>query len=128
MEKISEKKIMIVDDDRGILESFEVLLADEYPLLTASNGEAALNLLEKDLPALIFLDINMPGINGRQLLSRFQNMGLNSKVVVITGSSDEMLKEEVINLGACGFIKKPFDIGEIQDIAKTTIIEQSVSV
>ncbi len=122
MEKISEKKILIVDDDRGILECFEVLLADEYPLVTASNGKAALNILEKETPTLIFLDIHMPGINGRQLLSRFKNMGLDSKVVVITGSSDEMLKEEVINLGACEFIKKPFDVGQIQDIAKTTMI------
>lgn len=123
MEKISEKKIMIVDDDKGMLESFEVLLADDYPLVTASNGEAALNILEKETPTLIFLDIHMPGINGRQLLSSFKNMGLDSKVVVITGSSDEMLKEEVINLGACDFIKKPFDVGEIQDIAKAAMVE-----
>ena len=122
MEKISEKKILIVDDDRGILESFEVLLADDYPIVTASNGEAALNILEKETPPLIFLDIEMPGINGRQLLSRFKDMGLGSKVVVITGSSNEMLKEEVLNLGACDFIKKPFDVGEIQDIAMAAMV------
>ncbi len=122
MKKISGKKILIVDDDRGVLESFEVLLADDYPLITVNNGEAALNILEKEVPPLIFLDIHMPGINGKEILSGVKNMGLDSKVVVITGSSDEMLKEEVINLGAFEFIKKPFDVGKIQDIAKAAMV------
>ena len=122
MEKISGKKILIVDDDRGVLECFEVLLADDYHVITVNNGEAALNVLEKEVPLLIFLDIHMPGINGKEILSSVKNMGLDSKVVVITGSSDEMLKEEVINLGAFEFIKKPFDVGEIQDIAKAAMV------
>jgi two-component system sensor histidine kinase/response regulator len=121
--KVKEEKILIVDDDRGVLESFEVLLAEDYPLIMATNGEDALNILEKESPPLIFLDIYMPGINGKEILADVKSRGLDSKVVVITGSSDETLKDEVINLGACDLIKKPFDVGEIQDIAKETLVK-----
>jgi PleD family two-component response regulator len=51
------KRILVVDDDQGILDSFEVLLGDRYNLVKAENGYEALRILETDPPQLIFLDM-----------------------------------------------------------------------
>lgn len=71
MENLS-KRILVVDDDQGILDSFEVLLGDRYDLVKAENGYEALRILETNPPQLMFLDIKMPGLDGIDVLKRLQ--------------------------------------------------------
>ena len=58
-----DKEILVVDDDQGILESFDAMLGDDYPLMTVDNGLEAVEYAKTHKPRLIFLDIKMPGIN-----------------------------------------------------------------
>jgi len=71
MESLS-KSVLVVDDDQGILDSFEVLLGDHYHLLKAENGREALHILETDSPRLMFLDIKMAGLSGIDVLQKLQ--------------------------------------------------------
>src|SRR4030043_2323791 len=88
VDKLS-KRILIVDDDQGILDSFEVLLGDRYDLVKAENGYEALRILETDPPQLIFLDIKMPGLDGMDVLRRLQKDQKKVGVVIITGTAPE---------------------------------------
>jgi len=115
MENIS-KRILVVDDDQGILDSFEVLLGDRYNLIKAENGYKALQILEADPPQLMFLDIKMPGINGIDILKRLHENQKQVGVVVITASCQEGIEEEAKSLGAIDYLRKPLDIFELERI------------
>ena len=111
------KRILVVDDDQGILDSFDVLLGDRYNLVKADNGYEALRILEKDPPPLMFLDIRMPGLDGIAILKQLQERRKDVHVVVITATSQEKTEEEARSLGAIGYLKKPLDVFEIDRIA-----------
>ncbi len=111
------KRILVVDDDQGILDSFEVLLGDRYNLLTAESGYEALRILETDSPQLIFLDIKMPGLDGIDVLRRLQDNHKKVDVVIITASDQERTEREARSLGVIEYLKKPLDIFEIDRIA-----------
>ena len=116
MESLS-KRILVVDDDQGILDSFEVLLGDRYDLIKAENGYEALRILEVDPPHLMFLDIKMPGLNGIDILKKLQEDRKKVEVVVITASDQEKTEDEAKSLGVIDYLKKPLDIFEVERIA-----------
>ena len=115
------KRILVVDDDQGILDSFEVLLGDRYDLVKAENGYEALRILEADPPHLMFLDIKMPGLDGIDILKRLQEDQKKVGVVVITATDQEKTEEEAKSLGVIDFLKKPLDIFEIERIASQVL-------
>jgi len=115
MENLS-KRVLVVDDDQGILDSFEVLLGDQYDLLKAGSGFEALHILETDPPKLMFLDIKMPGLNGIDVLKKLKDDRRRVDVVVITASSQDGIEEEARSLGVIEYLKKPLDIFEVERI------------
>jgi len=110
------KRVLVVDDDQGILDSFEVLLGDQYDLLMAESGREALHILETDTPRLMFLDIKMPGISGIDVLKKLQSDRKRVDVVVITASSQEGIEDEARSLGVIDYLKKPLDVFEVERI------------
>ncbi len=111
------KTILIVDDNEALLDALDVLLSDDYAVIPASDAYQALEILAQVEPAIIFLDCFMPGYNGVQLLREIRQMGLRSQVVIITAAEDELLGDEIHNLGVDGFLHKPFDVKEIEGFA-----------
>ncbi|MDI7259231.1 MAG: response regulator [Thermodesulfobacteriota bacterium] len=110
------KRILVVDDDQGILDSFEVLLGDRYDLVKAENGYEALRILEADPPQLMFLDIKMPGLNGMDILKKLKTDQKDLEIVIITASNQEGVEEEAKSLGVISYLKKPLDIFEVDKI------------
>ena len=115
MENLS-KRILVVDDDQGILDSFEVLLGDRYDLVKAENGYKALQILKENPPNLMFLDIKMPGIDGIDILRRLHEEKKEVDVVVITASQQESVEDEAKSFGILNYLRKPLDIFEIDRI------------
>jgi len=115
------KRILVVDDDEGILDSFEVLLGDRYDLVKAGNGYEALRILDVDPPHLMFLDIKMPGLNGIDILKKLQEDRRKVEVVVITAGDQEKTEEEAKSLGVIVYLKKPLDIFEVERIASQVL-------
>lgn len=110
------KRILVVDDDQGILDSFEVLLGDRYDLVKAENGYEALRILEVDPPQLMFLDIKMPGLDGIDILKKLREGQKKTGVVIITATSREETEDEAKSLGIIDYLKKPLDIFEVERI------------
>jgi CheY-like chemotaxis protein len=102
--------VLLIDDEPYILE----ILSSELTLLgikhlTASNGVTALELIEKEKPAVIVTDYKMPGLDGIQLLQFLRNLNINVPVICITGNADEETVREAWRLGVFHLFQKPFD-------------------
>ncbi|MBM4306233.1 MAG: response regulator [Deltaproteobacteria bacterium] len=120
MEHLS-KRILVVDDDQGILDSFEVLLGDRYDLVMADNGYEALRIIETKPPHLVFLDIRMPGLDGLDVLKRLRKDQKEMGVVIITATRREETEREAKSLGAIDFLMKPLNIVEVERITSQVL-------
>lgn len=107
-------KIMIVDDNITNLSIAKGALESQYTILPATSGEQALKLLErmKDLPNLILLDIDMPGLNGFSVISKLKtdDKVKDIPVIFLTAQDDGASELEGLSLGAVDYIRKPFSI------------------
>lgn len=109
--------ILVVEDDEDIRASVMDLLETEgYLTYGASNGKEALELLQ-DLPkpCLVFLDMMMPIMNGREFLNRFMNDAYLAPIPVVVVSA---IADTIDTQGAADVVKKPIDIDVILDIAQ----------
>lgn len=104
-------KILIVDDDRAIRNSFGEILMDEgYEVAKAEDGPGALKAVEEEKFDVIFCDIKMPGMDGVEVLEKFMEMNLDAAVVMISGHGDISTAVECIKKGAFDFVEKPLDL------------------
>lgn len=117
--KKTQEPIFIVDDDQGILESFDVMLGDDYKLVMADDGNLALHLLNSHKPVLLFLDLQIPGPDGLEVLAHIRDKGLMTRVVIVTATVGEDYKKKAEKLGVYRYLNKPLDVDEIMEIAHT---------
>jgi CheY-like chemotaxis protein len=123
LKHMKPRTIFLVDDDVDDIFIFgEVLMEVDASIefLSAENGEAAQKLLKSGtcvLPDLIFLDLNMPRMNGKELLREIKtDPGLkNIPVVVYTTSSQKKDREEAISSGAVAFLSKPSNMRDLKN-------------
>lgn len=110
------KRIMVCDDDKGILEMIEMLLIDEgYEVSAEASSVQLLKRIEKEMPDLILLDIWMPVISGDQILKsmRADSDTAISKIPVLMYSASTEGKNIAASAGADDFIAKPFDLDSL---------------
>jgi DNA-binding NtrC family response regulator len=105
--------ILVVDDEINVVESFKRLLEDDYKVLTATNGEEALEKIEKENLDIVLLDIRMPEMDGIEVLRRIREMGENVDVIVVTAVNTMRTAIEAMKLGAYDYITKPFEVDEV---------------
>ncbi len=106
--------ILIVDDEASIRSSLrEIFEYEEHKVSEAENGKEAISLVKKDAFDLIFCDIKMPGMDGIEVLERFQEMGLATPVVMISGHGTVETAVDALKKGAWDFIEKPLDLNRI---------------
>jgi two-component system response regulator (stage 0 sporulation protein F) len=116
-----DREIVVVDDDQGILESFDVMLGDDYPLVTLDNGLEAIEYVKSHKPKLIFLDIKMPGMNGIEVLKRLRQDKVDSAVVIVTATTKLHYEDEAKELGITGYLHKPFEVDDVEDITRRVL-------
>jgi len=112
---LTERKprpILLVDDDDAILDAERQVLADHgFRVIQAHDGAEALQAIDTEPPALIVLDVQMPGIDGptfaRELRTRLRRVPL----VILTGVADP--KREADRCNAEAYLRKPFDADEL---------------
>ncbi len=103
-------QILVVDDERGIQTSLRRILEYEgYDVAVASNGEEALEAIKSGLPALVLLDIKMPGMDGIEVLDEAMRIRNDLVVVMISGHGTVATAVEATKLGAYDFLEKPLD-------------------
>jgi len=120
---MSKKMILVIDDERGVLESFKICLEDEYIVATTKTGEEAIELIKKILPDLVFLDIKLPGIDGLTTLRIIKTINKNIPVVIVTCVETIKTAVESMRLGVHEYFIKPFNANEINTLV-TEIFRQ----
>lgn len=105
--------VLVVEDDRDLLALMEMILSDAgYRVRTAVEGRAALDRIAEEMPALILLDMRMPGMNGWDFARAFRaRHGRAAPIVVVTAAEDARARADEIE--ADGWLAKPFDLEEI---------------
>lgn len=120
-------KILIVDDEphiRLLLEqTLEELEDAGVELLTADNGEAALEIIKTENPELVFLDVMMPRMNGFDVCHKVKNeLGIsNVYIVLLTAKGQEFDKQKGKEVGADIYMTKPFNPDEVVEKAKEVL-------
>lgn len=105
--------ILVVEDDPDLLALEEMILADAgYRVRTASEGRAALARVAEEMPALVLLDMRMPGMNGWDFAKEFRvRYGRAAPIVVVTAAENARARAEEI--GAEGWLAKPFELEDV---------------
>ena len=107
------EKIMIVDDDKNICELLRLYLAKEgYDTHIANDGEAAIQMFEKQKPSLVLLDVMMPRMDGWEVCRRIRALG-DTPVIMLTAKGETFDKVLGLELGADDYVVKPFDTKEV---------------
>lgn len=107
-------RILVVDDEPVIGELLSRWLAGEgYGCAVAQNGETAIKFLERDHFDLVVSDIMMPGMSGMDLLTIIKTLFPNVAVIMVTAVDDRKTAITALELGAYGYVIKPFDRNEI---------------
>jgi len=120
-------KILIVDDEAHlrmlIQQTLEELEDEGVELLTASDGEAALEVVRTEAPQLVFLDVMMPKLSGFDVCSRVKHtLGLKEVyIVLLTAKGQEFDKQKGIEAGADLYMTKPFDPDALLARARTVL-------
>ena len=113
--QLKPRIVLIVDDDDMIRRLVRTVLeADEYDVVEARNGDIALELANEAHPAVVLLDIMMPGIDGVEVCRRLDHTAV--KVIILTARDDPSLEDACREAGADAFLTKPFSSVELLDL------------
>lgn len=115
------KKVLIVDDEPQLARIVQVrLAANGYEVISARNGQEALDMAEGDRPGLILMDVMMPKMHGLEALRRLKEKPetKDTPVVMLTAKDDKESVSEASALGAKDYMSKPFNAEALLDVVK----------
>lgn len=111
------KKALVVDDTKNIRTLLTTCLEiNDYEVITAVNGQQALELLENQKFDLAFLDIKMPEISGTLVLKKMREMDIDIPVVIMTAFATVKNAIECTKLGAVAYLQKPFTAEKVKAV------------
>lgn len=114
-------RILIADDEDYIVEALSVLLADDYELDTASDGQEALEKLRKKSFAVVLADLKMPKLNGLELLAVIKEQRIMTEVIIVTGKGTITTAVEAMKNGAYDYLTKPVESDRLKSILPKAI-------
>ena len=115
-------RIMVVDDDVDLRTTLQEILADEgRDVVSAEDGIQAVQMASEGPFALIFMDIQMPGMNGVDAFLVIKDLRPDCKVVLMTGYSVESLVRTALSEGAINVLGKPVSIEQILEITDEVV-------
>lgn len=112
-------KVLLVDDEREFVQTLsERLLTRNVGTAVAYSGEEALAIIEDDEPEVVVLDLQMPGIDGIEVLRRVKKGHPDTQVIILTGHGSEREEQIAQELGAFAYLNKPVDINVLSRTMK----------
>ena len=115
------KKILVVDDELGVIESLKAIFYQRYDVYTATCVDEVFQVLEQNRIELLILDIILPKDDGLEILSQLRLRYPDTPVIMLSAVSSTSTIAEAIRLGAVEFITKPFDVHDVRIIADKAI-------
>ncbi|MBP0049616.1 sigma-54-dependent Fis family transcriptional regulator [Marinobacterium sp. AK62] len=120
--------VILIDDEHHIrMAAGQTLELAGYELSTLERAEPALELLGEDWPGIVVTDINLPGIDGLELMRRVQGIDPDLPVILITGHGDISMAVGAIRDGAYDFIEKPFASELLLDVVRRALDKRSLT-
>jgi DNA-binding response OmpR family regulator len=113
--------ILIVDDDADLSRLLSSVLSKEYEVLVTASGKQGLQWCAKHQPHLVLLDLELPDIAGRAVLKTILARRYHTAVVVLSANPSLSLAREIVKLGACDYMSKPFDMDELREMIRAAI-------
>ncbi len=108
-------RILVIDDDPGVREYLEALAVRRgYHVFAAASAEEALRLLKEATPDIVTLDAVLPGMSGLELLGQLKQRLPEVPVIMLSGHGQARTIVEAMRLGASDFLRKPFEVEELQ--------------
>jgi DNA-binding NtrC family response regulator len=113
------RRLLIVDDEPLILEVLSEHFKTDYEIETALNGADALGAIVRTRPDVVLLDINMPRMNGVEVLKDIKQIDDSIAVIMVTANEQVALAAEALKSGAFGYVPKPFDFRYLNHMLAT---------
>jgi len=114
--------VLVVDDEASIRSSLSGILKDEgISVIEAADGESAISILVEHNPALVLLDIWMPGIDGLETLKKIKEIRPNTPVVMISGHATISTAVAATRLGAADFLEKPLGLTSTIEVVRRAL-------
>ena len=116
-QKHDEKNIVLfVDDDQMVLEVGSLMLQKlGYSVITASKGQAAIEIFKKIKVAFVILDMRMPSMNGDEICRQLKKIKPKTKILLASGYSGVYSEKDLFRMGFDGSIGKPFDLKQLSE-------------
>ena len=113
------KKVLICDDDAGIVDVAGIVLREAgYDVTTLTTSEKIFSVIKDIEPDIILIDLWMPNLSGEQIVMELKKKEKTKSIPVIIMSASRKTEDTALHTGAEGFICKPFDIEELEDIVR----------
>ena len=130
---MKKAKILLVDDQKEILDSLGAILIDEgHEVIMASDGQEAIHIVQSDSPDVVFLDIWIPGLDGMQTLKAVKKIDPDCAVIMMSGHGTIETAVKAIQLGAMDYLEKPLNLEDVLHLVekaattnKKRVIEKS---
>ncbi|RDB42032.1 response regulator [Halomonas sp. DQ26W] len=121
-------KVLVVDDEPNIVLSIEFLMQQAgFDVVTAEDGESALERVAETPPDLILLDISLPGISGFDVLEQLRGDPQHARlpIIMLTAHGREVEREKGLALGADDYVTKPFSTQALVEKVKSLLAEDA---
>ncbi|MFZ5802614.1 MAG: response regulator [Candidatus Omnitrophota bacterium] len=120
-------KILIVDDEKSICEEFRDILHDEgHDVQIALNGMEALEKVGREEFEVVFLDVLMPRMEGREVFEKIHAINKKVQVVIMSGFLPPNKERDILDLGALACLRKPLDLNQVRTLLKSVQSRQAV--
>ena len=108
------QKVLLIEDDKRIHNTLKLLFESEgYSLEVALDGPSGLEAFRSSRPAVVILDLKLPGMSGREVLHEIRKEAASQPVIILSALSEEMDKVLLLELGADDYVTKPFSPKEL---------------
>jgi len=119
-------RVLVVDDEPNIVLSLEFLMQQAgFEVMTAGDGESALQQVARQPPDLVLLDISLPGLSGFEVLERLRVQPQHARlpIIMLTAHGREVEREKGLALGADDYVTKPFSTQQLVEKVRALLNE-----
>lgn len=115
--------VYLIDDDKSVVRAFELLLTSaEYDHRTFTSVDEFLSVFQKGTNDVLVLDLNLPGMNGCDLLKKFCQENIHIPIIVVTAFDDPNNREFCRHYGVKAYLRKPIDGEALLDIIRFNLV------
>ena len=120
-----EGNVLVIDDDLNVRDLLiDIVSGQGYTVVSAENGERAIEEVGRRHFDIIFLDLVLPGISGLEALRAIKERDKRAVIVIVTAYGDDPIALEAMSMGPLLLIRKPFKVGDIKEVLNMVVAKR----